>query len=126
MKTRTQMLRFCIAGGIGVLLYCILFFGLPMLGVWYIAASSIAYVVNVISNFLFNRYWTFGGDSAQESFWRQALKYFGLTVIFLPSNAGILWLLVERAYWTKLEAQAVATTVLTIISFFFCRKIFAK
>lgn len=122
-----NFLRFCGAGGVGVLLYCVLLFVLTELaGLWYPLSAGVAYAANVISNFFFHRHWTFKAASLGTAR-RQAIGYFSLSLVLCPVNSWLLYLVVENTnlwYW---HAQAIVTTFLVSISYLISRRyIFAN
>jgi len=84
-------------------------------GVWYLAASAIGFAVGAINGFLLNRRWTFRGhvgDALTPVRWA-IVQSCGLAV-----NEGLLFLFVHDAGVNKLLAQAFATVVVTISTFF--------
>lgn len=83
-------------------------------GVWYLAASAIGFVVGAINGFLLNRRWTFAGhvgDSLTPIRWG-VVQGCGLAL-----NEGLLFLFVDGAGVEKLLSQALATGVVTVITF---------
>lgn len=83
-------------------------------GVWYLAASAIGFVVGAINGFLLNRRWTFAGhvgDSLTPVRWG-VVQGCGLAL-----NEGLLFLFVDGAGVEKLLSQALATGVVTVITF---------
>jgi putative flippase GtrA len=84
-------------------------------GVWYIAASAIGFTAGAINGFLLNRRWTFAGhvgDSLTPVRWG-IVQSAGLAV-----NLGLLYVLVHDAGLDELLAQALATVVVTVSTFF--------
>jgi putative flippase GtrA len=88
---------------------------LKVFGVWYLAASAIGFAVGATNGFLLNRRWTFRdhvGDSLTPVRWA-TVQGVGLGI-----NEGLLYLLVDGASVDKLLAQAGATVVVTVSTFF--------
>lgn len=88
---------------------------LKVFGVFYLAASAIGFIVGATNGFLLNRRWTFRehvGDSLTPVRWG-VVQGCGLGV-----NEGLLYLLVDAGHVDKLLAQALATIVVTVTTFF--------
>ncbi|HEX7556304.1 MAG TPA: GtrA family protein, partial [Leptolinea sp.] len=74
-QERTRFLRFAVVGTIGA----IIDFGLfnvftSLLGIPAIISSALSFIAAVISNFIFNRYWTYP-DSRSKPLARQAAQF---------------------------------------------------
>ncbi len=111
-----QFLKFGIVGISNTLLtfivYTVLLKGF---GVWYLAASAIGFTVGAINGFLLNRRWTFRdhvGDAFTPVRWA-IVQGSGLAL-----NEGLLYLFVDGADLDKLLAQACATAIVTVLTFF--------
>jgi len=111
-----QFVKFGIVGVSNTLLtfavYTVL---LKVFGVWYLAASAIGFTAGATNGFLLNRRWTFRehvGDALTPVRWA-IVQGCGLGV-----NEGLLYLFVHDARLDKLLAQAFATVVVTVTTFF--------
>jgi putative flippase GtrA len=111
-----QFVKFGIVGVSNTLLtfvvYTVLLKGF---GVWYLAASAIGFAVGATNGFLLNRRWTFRehvGDALTPVRWG-IVQTCGLGL-----NEGLLYLFVHDAKLDKLLAQACATVVVTVTTFF--------
>jgi len=96
----------------GIIVYTVLLKGF---GVWYLAASAAGFVVGATNGFLLNRRWTFRdhvGDTLTPVRWA-IVQGCGLAI-----NEGLLYLFVHDATLDKLLAQACATVVVTMTTFF--------
>jgi putative flippase GtrA len=88
---------------------------LKVFGVWYLAASAIGFALGATNGFLLNRRWTFRehvGDALTPVRWG-IVQGCGLGV-----NLGLLYVFVHDAQLDKLVAQALATIVVTVSTFF--------
>jgi putative flippase GtrA len=110
-----QFVKFVIVGVSNTLLaftiYTVL---LKVFGVWYLGASAIGFVVGAVNGFLLNRRWTFAGhvgDSLTPVRWG-IVQGCGLVL-----NEGLLYLFVDGADIEKLLGQALATVIVTVITF---------
>jgi putative flippase GtrA len=111
-----QFIKFGIVGISNTLLtFAVYTLLLKVFGVWYLAASAIGFGVGTINSFLLNRRWTFRGhvgDALTPVRWT-VVQCSGLVL-----NLGLLYLFVHDARLDKLLAQAFATAVVTISTFF--------
>ena len=111
-----QFMKFGIVGVSNTLLtFAVYGLLLKVVGVWYLAASAIGFIVGATNGFLLNRKWTFRGhvgDALTPVRWA-IVQGCGLGV-----NEGLLYLFVHDARLDKLLAQAFATAVVTVTTFF--------
>jgi putative flippase GtrA len=112
----TQFVKFGIVGISNTLLtlavYTLL---LKVLGVWYVAASAIGFLVGAVNGFLWNRRWTFRehvGDTLTP------VRWFVVQGCGLLLDLLLIYLFVEHAGLDKLLGQACATAVVTVLTFF--------
>src|ERR1700742_3161243 len=110
-----QFIKFGIVGVSNtVLAFAIYTLLLKVFGVWYLAASAIGFIVGAANGFLLNRRWTFAGhvgDSLTPVRWG-VVQGCGLAL-----NEGLLFLFVDGADVEKLLGQALATIVVTVVTF---------
>ena len=110
-----QFVKFGIVGISNTLLTFIVYtLLLKGLGVWYLAASAIGFVVGAVNGFLWNRRWTFRGhvgDALTPVRWG-IVQGCGLLL-----NLGLLYLFVHDAGLDKLLGQACATAIVTVLTF---------
>lgn len=111
-----QFVKFGIVGVSNTLLTLLVYtFLLKVLGVWYLAASAIGFIVGAVNGFLLNRRWTFRehvGDALTPVRWG-IVQGCGLGV-----DEGLLYVFVHDAHIDKLLAQVLATAVVTVTTFF--------
>ena len=111
-----QFIKFGVVGISNTLLtFAVYTLLLKVFGVWYIAASAIGFAAGTVNSFLLNRRWTFRGHVGD------ALTPVRWTVVQctgLGLNLGLLYLFVHDAGLDKLVAQAFATAVVTVTTFF--------
>lgn len=105
-----QLLRFGIVGGGGYLINLAVFAWLTGdLSVHHSVAAVGAFCVAVTSNFLWNRYWTFGPGEAHPAF--QAARFFAVSVAGLLINLAVLEALIAGTTVGDLTAQAIAVAI---------------
>ena len=105
-----QLVKFGIVGGSGYLVNLAVFSLLRGdLGIHQALAAVGAFCVAVTSNFLWNRYWTFGATDGHAGF--QAVRFFAVSLGALAINLLALELLVHQTALGDLGAQAIAVAV---------------
>ena len=111
-----QFVKFGIVGISNTLLTFIVYtLLLKVFGVNYLLASAIGFIAGATNGFLLNRRWTFRdhvGDALTPVRWG-IVQTGGLAI-----DEVLLYLLVHDAHLDKLLAQALATVVVTITTFF--------
>jgi len=112
-----QLLKFGVVGGSGYLINLGVFAFLSgNLGVYHAVAAIGAFCVAVTSNFLWNRYWTFGPGEGLAHL--QAARFLAVSVACLVINLLVLELLVGSGM-NELGAQAIAVAVAMPFNFIF-------
>jgi putative flippase GtrA len=110
-----QFIKFGIVGVSNTLLsFAIYTVLLKVFGVWYLAASAIGFIIGAVNGFLLNRRWTFAGhvgDALTPVRWG-VVQGCGLAL-----NLGLLYLFVDGAGIEKLLGQALATAIVTVVTF---------
>ncbi len=87
---RTRFLRFAVVGVIGAVVdfgmmnLLVLLFGAPL-----VVAGAVSFVAAIISNFLWNRYWTYP-DSRSKPLLRQLGEFFLVSVMGLAIRIPVL------------------------------------
>jgi putative flippase GtrA len=105
-----QLLKFGIVGGSGYLINLAVFALLAgSLGVHHVPAAIGAFAFAVTSNFLWNRYWTFGPGEGSAGF--QAARFFAVSTASLGLNLVVLEALLAGGGTGELGAQAIAVAV---------------
>ncbi len=111
-----QFVKFGIVGISNTLLTFVIYtILLKVFDVWYLAASAIGFAAGATNGFLLNRRWTFRehvGDALTPVRWA-VVQTTGLGI-----NEGLLFLFVNEWRIDKLLAQAMATAVVTVTTFF--------
>jgi putative flippase GtrA len=105
-----QLLKFGLVGCSGYLVNLGVFAMLAdNLGVHHLAAALAAFCVAVISNFFWNRHWTFEPGDGNAGF--QAARFFAVSLGALAVNLLALEALVSAAGMGDLAAQAIAVAM---------------
>lgn len=88
---------------------------LKVFGVWYIAASGIGFAVGAVNGFLLNRAWTFKGHQGDAL---TPVRWCVVQGCGLLANLGLVYVFVSDANLDKLLAQALATSIVVVLTFF--------
>jgi dolichol-phosphate mannosyltransferase len=105
--TWVQLVKFGLVGVSGYLINLAVFALLVgSSGVHHLIAAVAAFCVAVTSNFLWNRYWTFGPGDGPAHF--QAARFFAVSIASLGLNLAVLELLIRSGSVGELTAQAIA------------------
>ena len=119
-----RLLHFLLVGGFSTVVnLSVSFVFTSLLGVWYIASATIAFVVAYAVNFTLQKLWTFQ-RSEKEGSGRQLLLHLTLQLCNLCLELGGMYLLVEYAGLWYLFAQVMVLAVIAVESFFISRWIF--
>jgi putative flippase GtrA len=111
-----QLSKFFAVGGSGYVVNLATFWVAEnRLGLHYLAAATLAFVLAVVNNFWWNRHWTFGAGEGHAGF--QAARFFTVSVVAFFFAAGILELLVSQTSLPKLGAQAISIVLATPLNF---------
>lgn len=101
MWERGELLRFvkfCLVGGSGILInMCLLWVLTELAGLFYLVSSAIAIETAIISNYIFNSYFTFSDRRPENRrvFFVRLLKFNSVSLVGLGINIGVLWFLTE-------------------------------
>jgi len=113
-----QLLRFAIVGISGYVVNLAVFtLALNVAGMPYLLAATIAFLVAVSNNFLWNRRWTFKLDEHHRPVHHQAARFLTVSVVAFLAGLGLLALLVEAAGMPEVAAQAISIVAVTPLSF---------
>jgi putative flippase GtrA len=115
MPVMVQFVKFGIVGVSNTLLFLAVYTVLvEVLGVWYLAASGIGFVVGAVNGFLLNRRWTFRGhvgDALTPVRWG-VVQTGGLLL-----NLGLVAACVSGLGMDELLGQAVAIVIVVVVTF---------
>ncbi|HVP02938.1 MAG TPA: GtrA family protein [Solirubrobacteraceae bacterium] len=113
-----QLLRFGVVGLSGYVVNIAVFaLALQGAGMPYPLAATLAFLVAVSNNFLWNRRWTFRRDEHHRPVHHQAARFLTVSVAAFLAGLGLLTLLVEAAGVQEVPAQAIAIVAVTPLSF---------
>jgi putative flippase GtrA len=110
-----QLAKFSTVGAVGYVInlgvYTALLRGA---GLHYLAAATLAFLVAVTNNYIWNRVWTFRHERGHVAY--QGLRFLVVAVVALGANLVILRVLVALGL-DKVLAQAIAIVLVTPVNF---------
>ncbi len=116
-----RVVRFGISGGLSAATLLAAFHILTdRLGVWYVAAGALAWLISLAVNFLLQRNWTFRAAGGARG---QAAAFLALGLVNAAINAALLYGLVDLAGLPKLPAQALLTLVIAAWNYAVMRRL---
>jgi dolichol-phosphate mannosyltransferase len=111
-----QLVRFACVGASGYVVNLAVFATcVHVAAIDYRVAATVAFLVAVTNNFVWNRHWTFKAHDGHAGF--QAARFFAVSVAAFAFNLLALELLVAVAGLPEVPAQAFAIVLATPVSF---------
>lgn len=97
LRANRQFIKYCLVGASGMIINLAIFnFIFNEIGVYYMVAATISFIFAATSNFLLNKYWTFGNPKGAVS--EQIRRFIIISAIGLGLNLLILPLLTNMHY----------------------------
>lgn len=121
-----QIMRYLI-GGVSVFLFSIglLYIFVDILGVWYLWATTMAFILSLGMSFTVQKYWTFR-DHSTDGLTGQMGAYAFLQVFNLAANGSLMFIAVGKIGIPHLVAQVGTTATIAIWSFLAYRYLFTR
>lgn len=112
--------RYLFSGGLGAATdLLVLYVLVDLLGVWYLAGSSVAFVIAWFVSFGMQKFWTFQNHERQSAIvGRQALIFFGIAIVNLALNTASMYVLVNYFDVWYITAQIMTSIFIAVESFF--------
>ncbi len=116
-----EIIRFCIVGGLSLLVDCGVLYGLTdFCGVHYLYSAAISFTVSVIFNYWLCVKYVF--KNARHQTPRQATIFIGSSVVGLGLNQLCMWFFVEIILLHYMIAKLAATVIVTLWNYIMKRK----
>jgi putative flippase GtrA len=119
MRFGAQWLRFALVGASNTVLYAAVYMTLERLGVHYVVASIVAFVVGALNSYVLNRRWTFRSEAPRAP---ELARFVCAQLLGVVASLALLAALVEVARFHHLAAQAVAFPVASLLTFALSRQ----
>lgn len=112
------LVRFGVTGALATTVtLATLFLLADVLRVWYIWASTAAFLLGFGVSFTLQKFWTFK-NSRTDVLGVQAIMYLFILLLNLAVNAALMYILVEWAHLPHVVAQALAAVLIAGESFY--------
>lgn len=125
-KTIFKVMRFFISGGIcAVVGFTILYSLTEYAGLWYLLSSIISFILTDILGFVIRKFWVFENndiDIKKAKF--QILLYVLLSITYLITNTGLLYILVEYLHIQYIYSQMILIVILLSPNYILSHRIF--
>ncbi len=113
-KTVSQFMRFGLVGALGTIVNLALFETIRRMGLHYMPAASISFLVAATSNYLLNRRWTFADSNDSFRGW---FLYLLVNLLGLGANLIVLLIFRESLNWPVILAQLAGIGAGTVLNF---------
>lgn len=124
-QQRLEIAKFCLVGGISVLIgYIILYVLTEYVSFWYLASSIIAFFVSNTISFMLQKFWTFK-DTERKNIYKKFVLYMIVTIVYFLINTAGIYTITEYFHIYYILSQIIMTIILSISSYFTSRIIFA-
>lgn len=110
-----KFLKFGLVGIFNTLITIISYIFLVKIGMNYLVANSIAYIIGVANSYYWNKNWVFRPKDSNKSLF---VKFLAVNLIVLAFNTISLYLLVNKLLMNPFISQIFAIGVGMIINFF--------
>jgi putative flippase GtrA len=110
----SQFVRFCVVGASGYAVNLAVYAALLVAGLHYLAAAAVSFLAAAVSNYAFNRTWTF--QASEAPLLGQGARALLVSGLSLGANQLFLFAFVSAGA-THLVGQAVAIALATPFSF---------
>ena len=116
-KSLAQFIKFAVVGASGTVIDWVLYFLFTRsLGIYYLIAKIISFVIAALNNYIWNRVWTF--KSKEKKVIGEFIKFFVVSIVGLGLNTLIMYLTVGLLGWKDFYALVLATAIVMIWNFF--------
>lgn len=117
------VMRFVVAGIAATGTNLVVFYILAhVMHVWYVLVTPLAYLIAFGVSFILQKYWTF--RNREKNVLSQTVRYFIVVTVNLFFNSLLVYVMVEFAHLYDVWAQALASLIIAVESFFIYRLIF--
>ena len=122
---RHVALRYLLAGGsAGVTDLLVLYILHNILGVYYLTAAVIAFIIAFIQSFTLHKFWTF--RSHEEETHKQVVMYLGTSLFGLGLNTLLMYIFVDHFHVMVILSQIIVGFLVAGCTFFISRNVVFK
>jgi dolichol-phosphate mannosyltransferase len=109
--------KFSVIGLSGVGVNMAVYVPLIAMGISYMTAAVVSFVVAVTNNFIWNLLWTFKGRAVDKSLRRKYISFVACSVVNFVANLAVLRVLVEQFGINAMIAQLIAIGITGVLNF---------
>lgn len=126
LKQKRELIKYIISGGTAAVVnISTLYILVDYFDLWYLASSTLAYLVAFFVSFTLQKFWTFL-DKEKRGTTKQAIWFILYNVISIFINMLFVFVFVEVFGVVYLVAQILSGIIIAGCSFFVYRSIFSK
>ena len=114
-----HFIKYGIVGAWNTVLTLVVYTLLVKLGVEYLAALLIGYLIGAINSYLLNRHWTFRAGHVAHS--TAGTRFAIVQGCAIAANEGLLYVFVHHLHIDKIVAQVILTVPVLLVTFFINR-----
>ena len=112
-----QFFKFCVVGTMGAIIDIAgLYILVEFVGVYYLLAATMSFIVAVINNYFLNKHWTFRNKSENNA--KQFIGFLLVSIVGLLINLGAIYALTEWLVIWYLLSKAIASIIVLFWNFF--------
>ena len=116
--------QYYMVGASGVLVNLgVLYILADIAGFWYVASQVVAISISITTNFLFNRYWTFGSHVEDKKNSVMYVKFIIISAIGMAIQLGITVTLVESSAFYHMYGAGIGIAVASGINYVLNRRV---
>lgn len=116
-KSFRQFIKFSLVGASGTIVDWVFYFIFTRwLGIFYLIAKALSFVIAAINNYAWNRIWTF--RSKEKNITGEFAKFFLVSLVGLGLNVLIMYLAVDKLAISDLWGLVIATAAVMFWNFF--------
>ena len=110
------LVRYVFAGGVAfVTNLCLLFVFVHYFRLWYLTASTLAFIVSVAVSFTVQKLITFR-DKTTDNLRREIFLYLSIALFNVTANGGIMYSLVDLVHIHYMPAQVISAGIIAVWS----------
>ena len=118
-----QAAKYYAVGASGVLVNLgLLFYLTEYVGLWYFLSYTLAISASITSNFILNKFWTFGDSINSQRTMVLYVKFVSVSLLGMAIQLGTVYLLVESLSVYYMLAAIVSITIAGAINFIINRR----
>lgn len=110
-----QIFRYLLVGGIATIIDWSVFFSLTELGLYYLFALWISFILATTVHFILSKYFTFKCNSSKIK--TQAATHFAVSLITLFLSTGLMYIFVDVFWFVPMYSKIVTTLLLTVVNY---------